>query len=95
MTSIIVSHDIEEVLSIADHVIIIADKGIAAEGSPDDVREHKSPFIQQFLKGEADGPLAFQGDKSSYSSSMPAGVVVHPEAIKAGDSSNVLLMNLE
>lgn len=70
MTSIIVSHDIDEVLSIADHVIIIADKGIAAEGSPNEVRQHKSAFIQQFLKGEADGPLTFHYPTQSFSEQL-------------------------
>ena len=35
LTSIVVSHDVNEVLSIADYAYIIADKRIIAEGSPE------------------------------------------------------------
>lgn len=70
MTSIIVSHDIDEVLSIADHVIIIANQGIVAQGSPNEVRQLESPFIQQFLRGEADGPLGFHYPSQSFAEQL-------------------------
>ncbi|MFZ9034819.1 MAG: ABC transporter ATP-binding protein [Francisellaceae bacterium] len=59
LTSIIVSHDIEEVLSIADHVIVVADRRLAIEGSSAEVYNSKDPFIHQFLHGDSDGPIAF------------------------------------
>ena len=59
ITSIIVSHDIKEVLSIADHVIIVADRKIAIEGPPESVRRSRDPFVHQFLSGDVDGPIAF------------------------------------
>lgn len=59
MTSIIVSHDIEEVLTIADYVIVVANQCIAACGTPDDIRQSQDPFIRQFLDGTIDGPIAF------------------------------------
>ncbi|WP_119344453.1 ABC transporter ATP-binding protein [Facilibium subflavum] len=59
MTSIIVSHDIDEALSIADYVIVIANKTIAAAGTPKEVKNSSDAFIHQFLNGETDGPIAF------------------------------------
>ncbi|WP_440682391.1 ABC transporter ATP-binding protein [Cysteiniphilum halobium] len=59
MTSVIVSHDINEVMSIANHIIIIANQQVMLEGSPEFIRNSKDPFVSQFLSGSADGPVAF------------------------------------
>lgn len=59
LTSIVVTHDVTEVMSIADHVYIMADKRIIGHGSPQDIRNSESPLVQQFLKGQADGPVPF------------------------------------
>jgi len=59
MTSIIISHDIHDVLSIADYVILLANKKIIATGSPDNIKNSKSKFVQQFLNGRPDGPVPF------------------------------------
>jgi len=58
-TSIIVSHDINETLSIADYVYIIADGEILAEGKPTDLIKLQNPRVRQFLDGEPDGPVPF------------------------------------
>ncbi len=59
LTSIVVSHDVTEVLSIADYAYIIADKKVVAEGSPKELMQSKDPRVIQFLAGEADGPVHF------------------------------------
>ncbi len=59
LTSIVVTHDVNEVMSIADYVYIIAEKRIVGEGSPEDIRANTSPLVQQFLRGVADGPVPF------------------------------------
>jgi phospholipid/cholesterol/gamma-HCH transport system ATP-binding protein len=59
MTSIIVSHDLEETFRIADQVIILANGRIAAQGTPDEVRHSTDPLVQQFVKGAAEGPVHF------------------------------------
>ncbi|MFN2381238.1 MAG: ABC transporter ATP-binding protein [Guyparkeria sp.] len=59
LTSIVVTHDVKEALSIADHVIVIAGGQVIGQGTPDEVhaqREHE-PALAQFLDGSADGPL--------------------------------------
>ncbi|MBU2977692.1 ATP-binding cassette domain-containing protein [Alteromonas sp. C1M14] len=59
VTSIVVTHDVTEVLTIADYIYILADKRIIGEGTADEIRNSDSALVQQFLKGEADGPVPF------------------------------------
>ncbi|QCZ94494.1 ATP-binding cassette domain-containing protein [Salinimonas iocasae] len=59
LTSIVVTHDVTEVLTIADHIYILADKKVIGEGTADEIRNSGSELVQQFLKGEADGPVPF------------------------------------
>ncbi|SFK46485.1 phospholipid/cholesterol/gamma-HCH transport system ATP-binding protein [Nitrosomonas aestuarii] len=66
MTSIIVTHDVQESLSIVDYVYFIADGVIAAHGTPDDVKESEAPFVHQFVHGEIDGPVPFHYPAQAY-----------------------------
>jgi phospholipid/cholesterol/gamma-HCH transport system ATP-binding protein len=59
ITSVLVSHDVEESLSIADHVCILAGGRVIAEGSADEIRASEDPQVKQFLNGEPDGPVPF------------------------------------
>lgn len=60
LTSIVVSHDVPEVMSIADQVYLLADGRIIASGSPQELRENPDAMVQQFLMGYADGPVPFR-----------------------------------
>ncbi|WP_027349886.1 ATP-binding cassette domain-containing protein [Halotalea alkalilenta] len=59
MTSVIVSHDIQETLSIADYVYLIADGRVMAHGTPDQLDTEADPKVSQFIHGEPDGPVPF------------------------------------
>lgn len=59
ITSIVVSHDLEETFRIADKVIILANGGIAAQGTPDEVRHSSDPLVHQFVNALAEGPVQF------------------------------------
>lgn len=59
ITSLLVSHDISESLSISDHVYIISDGRVVASGSPHELSENKSAKVVQFLQGLPDGPVPF------------------------------------
>jgi phospholipid/cholesterol/gamma-HCH transport system ATP-binding protein len=59
LTSIVVTHDVSEVLTIADYVYILANKKIIGEGTPAEIKNSSSELVQQFLKGQADGPVPF------------------------------------
>ena len=58
-SSIMVTHDVHKSLEIVDYVYFVASGRIAAEGTPDEVRHSASPWVQQFVQGEADGPVHF------------------------------------
>ena len=59
MTSIVVSHDVHEVMAIADYVYLIADEQIIGEGQPQALRDSTSPLVSQFMLGQPDGPVPF------------------------------------
>ena len=59
MTSVLVSHDVDETLAMADHVVILANGGVAIQGSPAQVRASHDPLIRQFIGGHATGPVQF------------------------------------
>ena len=59
LTSIVVSHDIHEVMSIADYIYIMADKRVIGHGTQEQLLASDSELVQQFLKGESDGPVPF------------------------------------
>lgn len=59
ITSIVVSHDLEETFRIADQVIVLANGRIAAQGTPQEVMNSTDPLVHQFVKAEADGPVLF------------------------------------
>jgi phospholipid/cholesterol/gamma-HCH transport system ATP-binding protein len=58
-TSVIISHDIQETLSIADHICIMSEGRIIAQGSAQDIKKSSSEHVQQFINGYADGPVPF------------------------------------
>jgi phospholipid/cholesterol/gamma-HCH transport system ATP-binding protein len=59
LTSIIVSHDLDETFHIADQVIILANGKIAAQGTPDEVRNSHNPLVHQFVNALPEGPVLF------------------------------------
>lgn len=73
LTSIVVSHDVKEVLSIADYAYVIADKKVVGQGTPDELRNNDTAIIQQFLGGEADGPVAFHYSDDDFTADLLRG----------------------
>ncbi len=59
LTSVVVSHDVDETLSIADYVYLLTDGRVVGKGTPRQIRQSGSAWIRQFLQGEADGPVPF------------------------------------
>ena len=59
LTSIVVSHDLEETFHIADQVIILANGKIAAQGTPQEVRQSTNELVHQFVNALPDGPVQF------------------------------------
>lgn len=73
VTCIVVSHDVPEVLSIADSAWIIADQKVVAHGSPDELEHNPDPRVRQFLDGIADGPVPFRYPAREYVSDLLPG----------------------
>jgi phospholipid/cholesterol/gamma-HCH transport system ATP-binding protein len=59
LTSIFVSHEVEQTFAIADHVIILANGKIAAQGLPEQVRKSTDPLVYQYINALPDGPVRF------------------------------------
>ena len=59
MTSVVVSHDVEETCAIADYAYLLSDGKVVEHGEPAALREASSDWSQQFLKALPDGPVAF------------------------------------
>ncbi len=57
MTAVVVSHDMTSAFRIATRMIMLGGGGIVAQGTPDEIRTSSNPEVQQFIKGEADGPM--------------------------------------
>ncbi len=59
VTSVVVSHDVDETFLIADHVVFLAEGRIAAQGTPAEMRASSDPLVRQFVDAQADGPVRF------------------------------------
>lgn len=66
LTSIVVSHDIKETLTIADYVYVIADGRVMAHGTPQGLDTDEDPRVRQFIHGEPDGPVPFHYPAEDY-----------------------------
>ncbi len=59
LTSVFVSHDLEETFAIADQVIILANGKVAMAGTPDEVKQSTDPLVHQYVNALPDGPVRF------------------------------------
>ena len=59
LTSIVVSHDVDEALSIADRAYVLSEGRIIASGTPAELRASDSAWVRQFLDALPDGPVPF------------------------------------
>ena len=57
--SVVITHDIAESFAIADHVYLVGQGELKAHGTPATLGASTDPYVQQFLQGHADGPVAF------------------------------------
>ncbi len=70
MTAVVVSHDMTSAFRIGTKMIVLgAGKRagtIIAQGTPDEIRNHPDPEVQQFIKGEPDGPVPLKLSPGDY-----------------------------
>ena len=58
-TSVIVTHNVEEMSQLVDYCYILADKGVVGKGRPETLLESEDPSVRQFMQGLTDGPVPF------------------------------------
>lgn len=59
VTSIVVSHDVEELATIAHRSYLLSEGRVVASGTPDELARSQEPVVRQFMSGAADGPVPF------------------------------------
>jgi phospholipid/cholesterol/gamma-HCH transport system ATP-binding protein len=70
ISSILVSHDVQELSTVADCSYLISDGKVAASGSPDELSNTSSELVRQFMHGMADGPVAFHYSAPDYTEQL-------------------------
>ncbi len=70
ITSVVVSHDVQETASIADYIYIVSDAKIVGQGTRDELFAHESPRVRQFMQGLPDGPVPFHYPAPDYATDM-------------------------
>jgi len=66
LTSIVVTHDVQESLKIVDYVYFISEGMVEAQGTPAEIKASGLPFVHQFVHGEEDGPVPFHYPAAPY-----------------------------
>lgn len=66
VTSICVTHDIVSAYKIADRISMLYDGRIIESGTPEEIKNSKDPYVQQFITGAAHGPITDNGVNHSY-----------------------------
>lgn len=70
MTAVIITHDMTSAFRIGSRMIMLGTGDrqgkIVAEGTPEEIRTYPDPMLQQFIKGEADGPIPLRLSKGDY-----------------------------
>ena len=72
ITSIVVSHDVQELATIADESYLLLEGRIAAAGTPEQLRTSEAPAVRQFMTGGAEGPVAFNYPAPDYAGQLLA-----------------------
>ncbi len=66
LTSVIVSHDVQETAGIADYIYVLSEGKIVGQGTPKQLEASDSAWVQQFMNGNADGPVHFHYPAKNY-----------------------------
>ncbi len=70
LTSIIVSHDVQEVASISDYIYLLSGGKVVGEGAPAALQDTASPWVRQFMHGLPDGPVPFHYPAPDYAADL-------------------------
>jgi phospholipid/cholesterol/gamma-HCH transport system ATP-binding protein len=70
ITSIIVSHDVNETCSIADFVYVLSNGHVVGAGTPGELMANGSQWVRQFMHALADGPVPFHQPAPDYAGEL-------------------------
>jgi phospholipid/cholesterol/gamma-HCH transport system ATP-binding protein len=70
ITSVVVSHDVQELASIADDSYLLSGGGVVASGTPQELAKSDLQVVRQFMTGAADGPVAFHYPAPDYAQQL-------------------------
>ncbi|MFZ2308628.1 MAG: ABC transporter ATP-binding protein [Rhodoferax sp.] len=83
LTSLFVSHELEQTFAIADHVIILANGKLAAQGTPQDVLHSTDPLVYQYVNALQEGPVRFHYPASTVEDDFGAASGAGPQKFGA------------
>jgi phospholipid/cholesterol/gamma-HCH transport system ATP-binding protein len=66
ITSIVVSHDVQEISTVADQVFLLSGGKVVAGGTPQELKTSPTEIVKQFIGGLADGPVPFHFPAPDY-----------------------------
>lgn len=66
INSVVVTHDMKSVMSIADRIAMLYEGKVLTIGTPDEIKNSENEIVQQFISGNSDGPIQFFQQKSDY-----------------------------
>jgi phospholipid/cholesterol/gamma-HCH transport system ATP-binding protein len=70
MTSVVVTHDVQESLKMVDYVYFVSDGVIEAQGTPAEIKASRLPYVHQFVHGEENGPVPFHYPAPDYAEDL-------------------------
>ena len=70
ITSVVVSHDVQEISSIADYSYLLSEGRVVASGTPAELARSDSPTVRQFMTGGAEGPVRFHYPAADYAAEL-------------------------
>ena len=87
LTSIFVSHELEQTFAISNHVIILANGKVATQGTPEQVRRSTDPLVHQYVNGLSDGPVRFHYPGPSIEEDFGLGASAVQRSQQRGEAS--------
>ena len=72
LTSVIVTHNVEQMKKLVDYCYILADEKLIAEGSPQALMHNENPAVDQFMNGRVDGPISFHYQNTNNRAAEPS-----------------------
>jgi len=59
LTSVIITHNVEQMKKLVDYCFILASSKLIAEGTPQALMNSRDPAVDQFMNGRINGPISF------------------------------------